>query len=1235
MSACRDDNPGNELCGNGAQDEGEQCDDGNTADGDGCSATCELESQGICGDGFRSPGEQCDDGNTADGDGCSALCEVELVEVVCQELAPLSSGSCEVTEGDATTALVGDVLAPDGIYRGGTVLVDASGVISCVGCDCDTTGATVITCPEGVISPGLINSHDHLTFVQNDPYTDNGERYEHRHDWRKGLRGHTRIGAQGQASGNQLKWGELRFLISGTTSTNASGSTDGFIRNLDRSAQEGLGQPQVEYDTFPLGDSGGELLDGSCSYPNPATMADIANEDAYTPHVAEGVDDEAHNEFVCTSSNENGANDILESQTAFIHGVGLGAYDFQAMAEAGTKLIWSPRSNITLYGETARVALADNLGVQIALGTDWIPTGSMNMQRELQCADSFNKNHLGGYFTDVDLWNMAARNGAIVTATDDVIGSLAMGKVADIAIFDGSTNKDYRAVIDAQAQDTVMVMRGGEVLYGEAVITDAVGIGNCDMIDVCGSERRLCAENDIGQGYPALKAANANLYPDFFCGEPENEPSCVPFRPTSVDGSTTYTGATSDGDADGDGVANSDDNCLTVFNPIRPLDHGMQADADNDGVGDSCDPCPLNANSTDCTPVDPELRDSDGDTILDSNDNCPSDANTDQADMDTDGIGDVCDECPTVSNPGGSACPATIYEVKLGTSSIAVSISDVIVTACFDKGFYAQTITGDADFAGVENSGVFVFSPSDCGVNINIGDRVDITAEVQDFFGQTQLSNSSFIVNSANNALPTPFVITPAAASGTTANEFEGVLAQVQNVVVTDIAPPPGGGESAPTGQFEVDSTLRIDDEIFAVSPFPSNGTAFPSIVGVLSFNRGNQVLFPRDADDFILGDPTLVSLSPGLSFVNVGESNTATGPTALQVVLTHAVTVDTVVSIVSSDAASLAVVGGGVTVSIGQSTAIVLVDGLVQAAAVTLTATLDGVTASADVRVVGAAEVPAIASLTPPTSSIGTASSVTLTLSLDIPAGAGGEVVALSASPGTSVTVPATVNVAEGDLSASFDVVATDVEGSETITATLNGTATATVDVVAGNGQLVINEVDYDQADADTDEFVELFNASGATVSLNGLALIFVNGSNNSQYRRVNLDSAGSLAPGEFLVVGTSTLLATVPGGVATVDIGGASNTIQNGAPDAVGLFDVSNASFVLLDALSYEGSVIAGDTDGGTFNFVEGTATTAEDPNVDGSLSRSPNGTDTDDANSDWVFTNTSTPGVANIFN
>ena len=75
-------------CGNQVINDGEACDDGNTAAGDGCTPVCQVEpgwacaDGGVCkaarcGDGLKIGGEECDDGNATAGDGCSAACFVE------------------------------------------------------------------------------------------------------------------------------------------------------------------------------------------------------------------------------------------------------------------------------------------------------------------------------------------------------------------------------------------------------------------------------------------------------------------------------------------------------------------------------------------------------------------------------------------------------------------------------------------------------------------------------------------------------------------------------------------------------------------------------------------------------------------------------------------------------------------------------------------------------------------------------------------------------------------------------------------------------------------------------------------------------------------------------------------------------------------------------------------------------------------------------------------------------
>ncbi len=519
----------------------------------------------------------------------------EGTEVVCSTPPPLASGVCEVESGGAKTLIVGTVLTPGRIYRGGQLLVDDQGAIACVGCNCATlaAGATVVRCPQGVISPGLINTHEHISFAQNDPYNDTGERYEHRHHWRRGSNGHTQIVASGGATPSQTSWGELRHLMGGTTSMTGAGSAVGLVRNLDRnSRQEGLNQPLVEMDTFPLGDTGGQLLTSGCGYPDITTAVEIAFEDAFLCHVAEGIDDAARNEFFCLSSSAAGGQDLVQPQSAFVHLVGLTAADYAEMVIDSTKLIWSPRSNIALYGDTAGVTAAARSGVTIALGTDWIVSGSMNLLRELQCADSFSQTYLGSFFTDEELWEMVTRNAATVTATDDVIGSLETGRVADIAVFDESSNADYRAVIDAGPADVVLVMRGGKVLYGDAPVVSTLRAGaTCDPLDVCGTAKEVCLLDEIGQDLLSLESTVTGIYPAFVCGDPTDEPSCTPMRGTSVDGSTVYTGLPSPADPDGDGIEEAD-NCPTVFNPVRPLDGGFQADSDADGVGDACDECP-------------------------------------------------------------------------------------------------------------------------------------------------------------------------------------------------------------------------------------------------------------------------------------------------------------------------------------------------------------------------------------------------------------------------------------------------------------------------------------------------------------------------------------------------------------------------------------------------------------------------------------------------------------------
>lgn len=170
------------------------------------------------------------------------------------------------------------------------------------------------------------------------------------------------------------------------------------------------------------------------------------------------------------------------------------------------------------------------------------------------------------------------------------------------------------------------------------------------------------------------------------------------------------------------------------------------------------------------------------------------------------------------------------------------------------------------------------------------------------------------------------------------------------------------------------------------------------------------------------------------------------------------------------------------------------------------------------------------------------------------------------------------------------------------------------------GSASLVINEVDYDQPGTDYDEFIEVYNRGTGPADLSNVVLELWNGSGTAIYDTINLSAAGSTLPaGGYLVVGTSTVVANLPGGVMSVTFSSTDNNVQNGGSNGDGI--LLRDGTTTLDSLSYE-AIITG--------LTEGTNHAGEESDSD-SLSRVPNGNDTDENDDDFVK-QAPTPGTAN---
>lgn len=185
-----------------------------------------------------------------------------------------------------------------------------------------------------------------------------------------------------------------------------------------------------------------------------------------------------------------------------------------------------------------------------------------------------------------------------------------------------------------------------------------------------------------------------------------------------------------------------------------------------------------------------------------------------------------------------------------------------------------------------------------------------------------------------------------------------------------------------------------------------------------------------------------------------------------------------------------------------------------------------------------------------------------------------------------------------------------------------------------SGPSHLVINEIDYDNVGPDTAEFVELYNPTSKDQSLAGLSVILVNGANSTEYLRIPLGTIGTLKAGQYLVIGPPSVLTSLPANTASLPFPGGVTTdiIQNGAPDGLALVNDSEA---IIDSLSYEGTTGWARTNG-TVSLREDSRSTAglvDSTSVEGSISRLPNGVDTNTNATDFVVSSKPTPGAANV--
>lgn len=396
---------------------------------------------------------------------------------------PLQAATEVVAGADSSKqVLKGKLVTPEEVIEGEMVIEGSR--ITCVAVDCDDpVGATIFTVTNAYILPGLIDAHNHVAYnvlpkwIPSREYQNRGQ-WQHAPSYKEFKKPYGELKDTKGLFCEMVKYGEIKALISGVTTIQGTSPNKACFRTLIRNAenQNELGLTPSHIRTFIL-----DIKSFKGSVDWTATKS-------FVVHLAEGIDEKSRKEFD-TLKQKN----LLTGQTAIIHGTAFGEEEFRQMAEVGAKLIWSPQSNLALYGKTTNIKLAIQQGVSVSIGVDWNPTGSNNLFDELRVAAERNEEEFDGIISD---WiRMITVNPAKALALDTEVGKLAPGFKADITVVKAKDANPGQSLLKTFLQDVEMVWVGGDLLYANRAILEKVKPGACEPLQVYGSSKRICVKD--------------------------------------------------------------------------------------------------------------------------------------------------------------------------------------------------------------------------------------------------------------------------------------------------------------------------------------------------------------------------------------------------------------------------------------------------------------------------------------------------------------------------------------------------------------------------------------------------------------------------------------------------------------------------------------------------------------------------------------------------------------------
>ena len=215
---------------------------------------------------------------------------------------------------------------------------------------------------------------------------------------------------------------------------------------------------------------------------------------AVVAHVSEGRHDDYYNRLEFPMLQMMG---MAKKGMNLVHALGVSRSGYEYMADNGMGVVWSPYSNLLLYGETLDLKLLADINhgrrnrLLIALGSDWVPTGSKSVLEEVKLAYQYIERQerltgepLTDIYDDKELFKMMTEYPAKMIGhyhddpNEHGIGTIAEGAVGTVIVVKNNYRRNAftNIVKYAGEGDINLVVVDGKPIYGERTYLDLMGM---------------------------------------------------------------------------------------------------------------------------------------------------------------------------------------------------------------------------------------------------------------------------------------------------------------------------------------------------------------------------------------------------------------------------------------------------------------------------------------------------------------------------------------------------------------------------------------------------------------------------------------------------------------------------------------------------------------------------------------------------------------------------------------